>query len=217
MLVVRCEVDDAYCYHCDALASHLPDAREYDFPAEGTPPSVGDADGVVITGSTAGVYEEQDRPWIGELEAFVRDLVDRRVPTLGVCFGHQVVNAALGGSVEPADDVTRLVETDLAEDPLFEGVSPVVPAVHGDRVTETGDRLDVIASTDYNEAFGTRHAAAPLWTVQFHPEFTADLVDRLRADFGWTDTEHSFESVETLPVFDNFRRLAARRGRERTA
>lgn len=101
------------------------------------------------------------------------------------------------------------LEADLADDPLFEGVSPVVPVAHGDVVTEAGDGMAVIGSADYYRAFATRHCTAPLWTVQFHPEFTAALRERLEADFDWTDGEYGFEPVNAARVVENFVSLAA--------
>ncbi len=100
--VVRNEPDPDSQYHCDALASWFPAATEVDFVAgdEVLLDGPDGADGVVLSGSTAGVYEADSRPWIDDQMALVRALVDREVPTLGVCFGHQVVNAALGGTVE---------------------------------------------------------------------------------------------------------------------
>lgn len=41
------------------------------------------------------MYDE--RPWIDELESLVRNIIDEDIPMLGVCFGHQVINSALGG------------------------------------------------------------------------------------------------------------------------
>ena len=205
--VVRNEVDPDCEYHCDALASYF-EGPEFDF-VRNERPDLETVDGVVLTGSTAGVYEADDRPWIEVQEAFVRELIEREVPTLGVCFGHQVVNAALGGTVEHVGTRSQLVDVELADDPLFEGVSPVVPVVHGDVVTDPGDDLEVIASTDYYHAFGTRHRSAPLWTVQFHPEFTPALRDRVAADFGWTETDRSYDDVNAPRVFENFGRLVA--------
>jgi len=206
--VVRNEVDPDREYHCDALASHFPGEPEFDF-VRGDRPALDDVDGVVLTGSTAGVYEADERPWITEQATLVRELVDRRVPTLGVCFGHQLVNAALGGTVEHVGTTSRLVEAEFVDDPLFADVSPVVPAVHGDVVTEPSEDLEVIASTEYYPAFGTRHREAPLWTVQFHPEVTADLRGRIAEDFGWTESPLSFEVVDASRVFENFRELVA--------
>jgi GMP synthase (glutamine-hydrolysing) len=207
VLVVRNEVDEAYAYHPDALASHFPDRRECDAPA-GERPDLEGIDAVVLTGSTAGVYEVDEEPWIDDQLALVRELVERRVPTLGVCFGHQLANAALGGRVEHVGTTSRYVAADLADDPLFEGVEPVVPAVHGDVVREPGAEMDVIASADYYSAFATRHRTAPLWTVQFHPEFTADVLEAIERDFGWTETEYGPADVTATRVCSNFRSLA---------
>lgn len=205
--VVRNEVDDAYAYHCDALASRFPSATEIDFPA-GDRVSATDHDAVVLTGSTAGVYERDDRPWIADQEALVRDLVAQEVPTLGVCFGHQVVNAALGGHVEHVGMTAGLVEASYRDDPLFEGVGSSVVSLHGDSVTECGDGMTVIASAAHEPTFGTRHHSAPVLTVQFHPELTAAHRDRLQADFDWRHTDVTFDDVATDQLFENFMDLA---------
>lgn len=204
--VVHNEVDPRYAYHAEALAGYFPNRRTIDFPA-GEWPDLDGVDGVVLSGSTAGVYEVDDEPWIDEAADLVRDLLERRVPTLGVCFGHQLANAALGGRVEHVGTTHRLVEVEFADDPLFDGVAPVVPAVHGDVVREPAANLDVIAAAPHSPHFGTRHRTAPLWTVQFHPEFTADVADRIATDFGWTETEYEYDDVGASRVLSNFRGL----------
>jgi GMP synthase (glutamine-hydrolysing) len=206
LYVVRNEVDPDSEYHCDALAAAFPSATAVDFVAGERVP-LDEADGVVLTGSTAGVYEAERRPWIAEQEAFVRELVEREIPTLGVCFGHQVVNSALGGTVERVGTTSGLVEATFDDDPLFDGVAPVVVSLHGDAVTETGAGMDVIASAPHARVFGTRHRSAPLWTVQFHPEITAAHRERLAEEFDWEPGEHSFADVSAEPLFENFRQL----------
>lgn len=212
LYVVRNEVDPECEYHCDALAAQFPDAEEIDFAAGERLP-LDDADGVVLTGSTAGVYESNTHSWIDEQEALVRELVDREIPTLGVCFGHQVVNSALGGTVEDVGTTATLVEATLTDDPLFDGVDPVVVALHGDEVTKPGAEMEVIASAEHAYVFGTRHRNAPLWTVQFHPEITAAQRDHLVEGFDWDPERFSFEDVTPGQVFENFERLAAEKTR----
>ncbi|WP_418286604.1 type 1 glutamine amidotransferase [Halorubrum sp. DTA46] len=207
LYVVRNEVDPEHEYHCDAVAARFPTATEIDFVAGERVP-LDDADGVILTGSTAGVYESESRPWIAEQEELVRELVAREIPTLGVCFGHQVANTALGGSVEEIGTTATLVEATFADDPLFDGVDPVVVSLHGDAVTEPGADMEVIASADHTHVFGTAHGTAPLWTVQFHPEITAAHRDRLVADFDWETDRLSFEDVTAGRVFENFVELA---------
>ena len=210
ILLVRNEVDPAMSYHCDALASYFPEAREYDFPKHGGAPSLDNVEAVVISGSTAGVYEAPERPWIDEEAEFVRELVQREIPTLGICFGHQLINDALGGHVERQEPTHRLVSVKLADDPLLEEIEPILPAVHQDFVVERGDRLDPLVQADYYPAFGTRHREAPIWTLQAHPELGVEHVEQLREDFGWTETDNEFESVNAPRIFENFRTLVHR-------
>lgn len=203
--VIRNEVDPDMRFHCDALTGQLPGATELDYVA-GDRVSLDGADGVVLTGSTAAVYESESRPWIDDQMRLVRSLVDADVPTLGVCFGHQIVNAALGGTVEHVGTTATLVEATLAEDPLFDGVDPVVVSLHGDIVTEPGDRMAVIAAAHHAPVFGTRHEDAPVWTVQFHPELDGTHREKLDA-FGWTCGEFDFGDVSAARLFGNFERI----------
>ncbi|WP_336325660.1 type 1 glutamine amidotransferase [Halovenus sp. HT40] len=204
--VVLNEVDEEATFHCEALADRFPDARRIDYPAGERLDPTG-ADAVVLTGSTAGVYERHEHPWIDDEIELIRTLVEREIPTLGVCFGHQVVNVALGGSVDPGEMTAGLVSADLADRPLFEGVGPAVPALHGDRVTEMGEGLNRIAAAEHAEIFGTAHRERPVWTVQFHPELDADLTDELAA-FDWQTNGFSWAEVSAHRVFENFRRVA---------
>ncbi|WP_231183220.1 type 1 glutamine amidotransferase [Haladaptatus sp. DYF46] len=204
LLVLENEVNPDYRYFVRSMESFLPDHEVYDYVAADESPSLSNVDGVIVAGSTAGVYERDENPWMDEEAALVRELVEREVPTLGVCFGHQLVNDALGGSVEHRGLTNELVRADLADDPLFDGVSSVVPAVHGDHVVELGDGMEPIGSTEYNEYFATRHRDVPLWTTQFHPEFTDELHPKIAADFGWEENGLSFADVNGERVFENF-------------
>jgi GMP synthase (glutamine-hydrolysing) len=211
-LLLRCESDPDQEYHCDALAGLFPRATEYSLPAGERPNrgAVADAGAAVVSGSTAGVYEDDRCPWIDDGRRLVREFVDAGVPTLGVCFGHQLVNDALGGRVEHRGMRAGLVEAAFDDDPLFEGVSPVVPAIHGDVVVETGAELDPVARVreyDY-AAFATRHRTAPVWTIQFHPEIGAEHEPRLADAFDWQQNGYAFADVTGERLAENFRRLA---------
>lgn len=206
ILVLENEVDEEERYLVDEITRYLPEYEVYDYAWNGGNPELGDVDGVVIGGSTAGVYEEDEQAWIREQKEFVRKLLEQRIPTLGICFGHQIVNEALGGTVEYTG-VRRanLVEAELGDDPLFDGVSPVVPVLHSDKVTRTGDRMETVASVGYYENFATRHRDAPVWTVQYHPEFTPRVKHHGN---GWTENTLSFEESTATRTLSNFYSLA---------
>lgn len=74
-----------------SVAARFPTAEEIDFVA-GERVSLDEVDGIVLTGSAATVYGSESRSWIDDQKDLVHKLVDQKVPTLGVCFGHQVVN-----------------------------------------------------------------------------------------------------------------------------
>ncbi len=60
-----------------------------------------EADFWLITGSSFGVYD--NLIWIADLKNFVQEVIENKVPLLGVCFGHQILAEAMGGSVEKSD------------------------------------------------------------------------------------------------------------------
>lgn len=64
------------------------------------PSSVDACDTYIATGSSHSVYEDLD--WIIQLKQFIRDIHQSEKYFLGVCFGHQLLAAALGGEVKKA-------------------------------------------------------------------------------------------------------------------
>ncbi|WP_101295776.1 type 1 glutamine amidotransferase [Halegenticoccus soli] len=203
LLVLDNEVNPDYRYLGPEIVRLLPGSEYRVFADDPTLPSLDGVDGVVLCGSTASVYDADHDGWLDPQRELVRRCIDREVPLLGVCFGHQLVNQALGGEVAKDERRATFVEmTELdAGDAVLAGVEPVVPVLHADLVTEPGAGMVSTASTDYNDYFCTRHESAPLWTVQFHPEFTERVMDR---PSDWSNGEHSFEDSTATRVLDNF-------------
>lgn len=208
LLIIENEVDPAIRYFVSEIVRYLPtEVVVHDAVAEGGHPSLSGIDGVILSGSTGGVYEKDEHSWIAEEMEFVRELREQRIPTLGVCFGHQLINEAFGGHVEHHGLQAELVEVDLADDPLFQDLSPIIPTVHSDVVVEPGDQMETIASVDGYEHFATRHAVTPIWSIQYHPEFTMRLRERIAQDIGWEENHLSFEEVDASRTFSNFAQL----------
>ena len=170
-------------------------------------------DGAVITGSRASVYWNE--PWIDPLIEWVGTAVERGMPVLGVCFGHQVLADALGGTVEDMGSYEiGYRDVELGDDPLFAGVkSPAtVFTTHSDAVTELPPEAEQIAENGYGvHGFRVGNAVG----VQFHPEYdpaTAqevasgkDLPDERieRVLDGITKTNYA-AACEAKALFENF-------------
>ena len=66
-------------------------------------PDLSDYDGLWAMGGPMDVWEEEQYPWLKAEKAAIREaVVDRQMPFLGVCLGHQLLADALGGIVGPA-------------------------------------------------------------------------------------------------------------------
>jgi len=208
ILVLDNVIDPNYGCLTEEITAHFDGVTVVSVPeGEPLPPIDDRVEAAILTGSSASVYDG-DSPWIRREERAVRSLVDRRVPTLGICFGHQLINAALGGTVEERALTAGLVRATLDEALLFDGVKPVAPVLHADHVTDRGDPMQVIGSTDYCRNFATRHRSAPVWTVQYHPELTERIArDRVAPDVGWTAGGYSYDDSTARRTLANFRRL----------
>ena len=120
--------------------------------------------GIIITGSPAGVYERDKLPWISRLEMYVKDiLTEESGPRiLGGCFGAQILGSALGGCVEPQGyfvlSTESLIPTPaLAALPYSKGVVEMrngkvcILADIDDLETEFGYARPIIAPDSNNE------------------------------------------------------------------
>lgn len=205
ILIMDNEIDPEQRYLGPELAGRLPDTEYHIFPEDPRELDVEDFDGVVLSGSTASIYDDDHADWISAQESLFERCLADRIPLLGICFGHQLVNRALGGTVEPDQFRTGFVRlTDVDErDSLLQGAGSIVPVYHGDVVTAPGNNMVRTASTQYNEYFCTQHKSAPVWTVQFHPEMTPSIGNHLDGFYAET---YSFTDSTAECVLENFLR-----------
>lgn len=206
ILVLENEVNPEYRYLGPEIVRLLGDAEYHVIVDEPNHPPVAQFDGVVLTGSTDSVYEDDHGEWFDVELDLIRGCIDEGIPLLGVCYGHQIINHALGGRVESdrrRATFVEMIEYDDTPNGVLGGVEPVVPVLHGDLVVERGEGMQSVARTAYDDNFCTRHRDAPVWTVQFHPEYNEEL-ERRASD--WDPGNHSFDEVTATRVFDNFAR-----------
>ncbi|MBQ9467888.1 MAG: glutamine-hydrolyzing GMP synthase [Clostridia bacterium] len=142
--------------------------------------------GVVLSGGPSSVWSE------GAPE-FDRAIFDLGKPTLGICYGMQLICDTFGGVVAPGVK-TEYGQVEIDVDPscpLFKGLSKreKVLMSHGDAVKKLPGGFSCVASTGGVVA-GISDEKRKIYGVQFHPE--VDL------------TEHG------ITVFENFLRGVCR-------
>jgi anthranilate synthase component 2 len=97
-----------------------------------------------------------------------------RVPTLGVCLGHQAIVEAFGGEVGQAHRLVHGKASEIAHDGrgLFSGLPDPLQGgrYHSLAAARVPDALEVCATTDDGEVMAVRHRELPVDGIQFHPE-----------------------------------------------
>jgi anthranilate synthase/aminodeoxychorismate synthase-like glutamine amidotransferase len=97
-----------------------------------------------------------------------------RVPTLGVCLGHQAIVEAFGGEVGRAETLVHGKASMIRHDGrgLFEGLPDdfLAGRYHSLAATRIPDDLEVSAFSGEDEVMAVRHQTLPVDGVQFHPE-----------------------------------------------
>ncbi|CAA9399716.1 MAG: hypothetical protein AVDCRST_MAG32-2894 [uncultured Nocardioides sp.] len=137
-------------------------------------------DALLVLGGDMGANDDATVPWLGPLKKHVHATVAAGTPVLGICLGHQLVAAALGGVVgkNPAGltvGVEPVVwEAAVADDPLFGGMVHADRVVHwnGDVVVAPPPGSTTLARTVDGSVQAARFAAAA-WGIQAHPEVDA--------------------------------------------
>lgn len=137
--------------------------------------------GVIIMGSLAMVTEKTD--WMLRLSNNIIELTEKQIPLLGICFGHQLIAQALGGIVDYNPKGLEIGTVELERlpsasyDPLFESLPENFAAqtVHFQSVQQLPPNAVCLAKSELDDHHAFR-AGSCTWGVQFHPEFTSDIM-----------------------------------------
>ena len=152
----------------DVLAAHR---------GESVPAALTDHDALVVLGGEMGANDDADHAWLSPTKELIRDVVGRDQPFLGICLGHQLAAAALGGEVRVnpsghAVGLTPVTRTAAGrEDPLLGPVDDGTPAIqwNNDVVTRLPERATLLAAAPDGSVQAARFGTWA-WGVQVHPE-----------------------------------------------
>lgn len=145
------------------------------------PPELRDYDGFIVTGSPAMVTD--NAPWSENLKPWLRSVQQYGKPLLAVCYGHQLLAEALGGKAgwHPQGREIGTVSINLTDagkqDPLLGGLAPIFTAqvTHAQSALTLPPGATLLAYNDY-EPHQAYRIGNNIWSVQFHPEFSADIM-----------------------------------------
>ncbi|WP_426041395.1 glutamine amidotransferase-related protein [Brevundimonas sp. TWP2-3-4b1] len=151
----------------------------FDVQAGRLPEDPEDFQGAIVTGSSAGVYD--DLPWIASLIDWL-PAARGRTRLVGICFGHQVMAHAFGGRVEKSDKgwgVGLHRYAVVGEEPWMfpRAASIAIPVSHQDQVLVPPADARVIAASEFTPFAGLAWDDA--MSFQCHPEFQPDYAAAL--------------------------------------
>lgn len=103
--------------------------------------------------------------------------VCRKIPTLGVCLGHQAICAAYGATITYAKKLMHGKQSAISFSgncPLFKGVPENAPVARYHSLAADPDSIPdcftVTAVADDGDIMAVQHNEYPIFGVQFHPE-----------------------------------------------
>ncbi|NNG26460.1 MAG: glutamine-hydrolyzing GMP synthase [Ignavibacteriaceae bacterium] len=123
--------------------------------------------GIIFSGGPLSVYDE-GAPEID------KEILNLKIPVLGICYGMQLICSNFGGKVEPAADreygkaILRIID----DSDILTGISDasVVWMSHGDYLTEIPSGFKIIGESDHSPICAISNDAKRIYGLQFHPE-----------------------------------------------
>jgi GMP synthase-like glutamine amidotransferase len=145
----------------------------YDVERGEYPRTIDEVDAYLITGSKSSVYD--DKPWIGVLMDYVRELDRRHKKIVGICFGHQLVAHAMGGETgkSPRGWGVGLHTHRFSTAPDWHDQGDMdfdILVSHQDQILKTADGTRVLAGSEFCEN-AVCQIGDHILTFQGHPEF----------------------------------------------
>ncbi|HEY4606372.1 MAG TPA: gamma-glutamyl-gamma-aminobutyrate hydrolase family protein [Acidimicrobiia bacterium] len=128
-----------------------------------------ECDAWLTTGSRYSVND--DEQWIRDLEQFVRDVYDADIPFVGICFGHQLIAKALGGSVVKSEHGwgVGVQGVEVREDVPLDGHYRVLTS-HQDQIETLPPDAETLGWNDHCPV--SLMGVGSMLGIQGHPEFS---------------------------------------------
>jgi GMP synthase (glutamine-hydrolysing) len=162
-------------------------------PYKGDPiPDLTKYDAVIVSGGEYPPSQFDSIAFLQEERERVMEAIDRSVPVLGICLGHQLLAHWLGGQAErsPQFEVGWLevtVNESGLKDPLLEGIDERFYTFlwHWDQVSQLPPGGVNLASSDLTSIQVFRYGDLPVWGIQSNPQYDAALAESVLLGAPW--------------------------------
>ena len=161
--------------YCHLIARRVREMRVYSeiLPCDSSPSEIEDLDavmqlrGIILSGSPSSIRAE-GAPKLSE------NVLERNLPILGLCYGHQLIAHMFGGDVRKGEKREYGITYVTIDNPegVLEGMGPIeeVWMSHGDTVFSLPIDFKVLAHTEIAPVAAFRHSSRPIYGLQWHPE-----------------------------------------------
>ena len=165
--------------------------------------------GVLVFGSSSSVND--NLAWQFPLREWLEKAIDKKIPVLGFCFGHQLLAHIFGSKVgyARADEqknfgfqTVTMWANPLSNNKTIEGN---VFVSHKEEVKSIPSGWELIASREECQIEGLKHKTLPLFSMQSHPEATIEFLKNQSTPYTYPVQESDFHFGYTIiNAFVNF-------------
>jgi GMP synthase-like glutamine amidotransferase len=171
----------------DAMRSRGVELDQWLLPNGPAPADPLGYDAVLTFGGAMHADQEAEHPWLADEKALLAELIDRRVPLLGMCLGCQLVAEAAGAPARRASapeigwhEVELTAE--VSGDPVLGGLPERFDAFqwHSYEAPLPPGATALAGSPSCLQAY---RLEGPAWGIQFHAEVSRDDVEHWIDDY----------------------------------
>lgn len=189
-------------------------------PHEDLPASLVNYDRILISGSKTSCLEEG--PWIKKLDRLIEQAIEKSVPLLGVCYGHQALCRVVGGKSfmqkmpkERPHEIGWSEIQVISESALFKGLPSKFYSfsTHFEEVAGLPKGMRHLARSKDCDIQAVQLEGLPIYGIQFHPEknlagalksFSEHRKRGVQNLLGASQSEKIFNAQVGKTIFGNF-------------
>jgi GMP synthase-like glutamine amidotransferase len=137
--------------------------------------------GIVVLGSGSSVNDGE--PWQLAMNQWLLPMLQKGIPTIGLCYGHQLIAHLFGAKVDFvfADHKKHLGfrSLSLKANRLWgdRAITGSLVVSHREMVVDCPEGFEIVGSSPEIKVDALAHKTLPIWSFQSHPESTASFLN----------------------------------------